>query len=196
MSFLIQNYAVNCIPRFIFSSLICGKSSGQYNYLYLGISPVYLLQTLTFFFLHHNFQHKLFSDIVAADFPDKKNRFHIIYNILSVMYHQRIFVHLWVHELGNIPSIISFFPASAWYEREVWDLFGIHFANNLDLRRILTDYGFQGHPLRKDFPLSGFIELFYNSKIDSIIYREVNLVQSHRNYTLSTPWEYINLNTI
>jgi NADH:ubiquinone oxidoreductase subunit C len=152
---------------------------------------MYLLRVLSFIFLHHNFQNKLFSDLVAADFPDKLNRFNVVYNILSVLYHQRIFIHAWVHELGNIPSIISFFPAAAWYEREAWDLFGIHFANNADLRRILTDYGFQGHPLRKDFPLSGFIELFYNSKIDSIIYREINLVQEFRNFDSTTSWNYL-----
>lgn len=192
----VQNYIINCIPKFVFTSLIYNKKSCNFNYMYLNSSPSYLLKLITFLFLHHNFQNKLFSDIVTADFPDKINRFNIVYNILSVLYHQRIFINVWIHELGNVPSIISFFPSASWYERESWDLFGVHFSNNLDLRRILTDYGFQGHPLRKDFPLSGFIELYYNTKIDSIIYREINLVQAHRNYVLSTPWDYVNLNNI
>lgn len=192
----VQNYIINCIPKFVFTSLIYNKKSCNFNYMYLNSSPSYLLKLITFLFLHHNFQNKLFSDIVTADFPDKINRFNIVYNILSVLYHQRIFINVWIHELGNVPSIISFFPSASWYERESWDLFGVHFSNNLDLRRILTDYGFQGHPLRKDFPLSGFIELYYNTKIDSIIYREINLVQAYRNYVLSTPWDYVNLNNI
>lgn len=191
MPLTIHNYLLNCFPRYIFNVSTFGNINTKFTYLYIGIHSSYLLKILSFLFLHHNFQNKLFSDIVAADFPDKKNRFHVIYNILSVIYHQRIFVHTWVHELGNIPSIVSFFPASAWYEREAWDLFGIHFSNNLDLRRILTDYGFQGHPLRKDFPLSGFVELFYNAKVDSIIYREINLVQEFRNFDSSTPWNYL-----
>lgn len=191
MSLLLHNYIINCLPNYIFNAFTYGKVNNTFTYLYLGTSSTYLLRILSFIFLHHNFQNKSFSDLVAADFPDKRDRFHVTYNLLSLSYHQRIFINLWVHELGNVPSIVSFFPASAWYEREAWDLFGIHFANNLDLRRILTDYGFQGHPLRKDFPLSGFIELFYNSKIDSIIYREVNLVQEFRNFDASTPWNYL-----
>jgi NADH:ubiquinone oxidoreductase subunit C len=188
---ILHNYIINCLPSYIYNVLTYSASSAKSNYTYVSTNPRYILRVLIFFFLHYNCQNKLLSDIVAADFPDKQDRFHIIYNILSVLYHQRIFVQVWVHELGNVPSIVSFFPASAWYEREVWDLYGVHFSNNLDLRRILTDYGFQGHPLRKDFPLSGFIELFYNAKVDSIIYRELNLVQEFRNFDASTPWNYL-----
>jgi NADH dehydrogenase (ubiquinone) Fe-S protein 3 len=191
MSLFVNNYIINCLPNYIFNALTYGKFNNKFTYLYVGIHPNVLLKVLSFFFLHHNFQNKLFSDIVAADFPDKNYRFHLVYNILSISYHQRIFLHAWVHELGNITSITSFFPAANWYEREAWDLLGIHFSNNADLRRILTDYGFQGHPLRKDFPLSGFIELFYNSKVDSIIYREINLVQEFRNFDSTTSWNYL-----
>jgi NADH dehydrogenase (ubiquinone) Fe-S protein 3 len=191
---LLSNYILNCFSRYIFSVLTYGNH--KLHYIYVNSSPLFLHKILIFFFLHYNFQNKLFSDLVGVDFPDKKKRFQLVYNILSVLYHQRVFIQVWSHELEVVPSVISFFPAAHWYEREVWDLFGVHFINNMDLRRILTDYGFQGHPLRKDFPLSGFIELFYNAKVDSIIYREINLIQSHRNYSLSTPWSYISLNTL
>jgi NADH:ubiquinone oxidoreductase subunit C len=180
---------MHCIPNQVYSVLTFDKIHN--SYLYISTNPTHLLKVLIFLFLHHNFQNKLFSDLVATDFPEKPFRFQVIYNILSVLYHQRTFVYVWGNELSNIPSVISFFPAAGWYEREAWDLFGIHFQNNLDLRRILTDYGFQGHPLRKDFPLSGFIELFYNYKVDSIIYREIKLVQEFRNFDVATPWNYL-----
>lgn len=92
-----------------------------------------------------------------------------------------------------MPTVVSLYPSSSWYEREVWDMYGIHFEEHYDLRRILSDYGFQGHPLRKDFPLSGFVELYYDDRFNSIVYQPVSLVQSYRFFDTQSPWEWIPL---
>jgi len=180
---------VHVVPNFVYAALTFGEHRDQHVYAYT--SDVFNYSLLCFLFLHHNFQSKLFSDLVGIDFPDRQNRFQLISNILSVVYHHRIFVVIWNNELSTVSSVSSLHPSAVWFEREVWDLFGVHFYNNADLRRILTDYSFNGHPLRKDFPLSGFVELFYNYKVDSVVYREVSLVQEYRNFQLSSPWEYL-----
>ena len=145
----------------------------------------------TFFFLknHTNCQYKILSDLCAVDYITKKERFNIIYNLLSIQFNSRIRVKISINELQPIDSITSIYKAATWWERETWDMFGIFFTNHPDLRRILTDYGFEGHPLRKDFPLSGFLEVYYNELKKRVVYEPINLSQQYRLFEFNSPWD-------
>ena len=127
-------------------------------------------------------------DITAVDYPNNKNRFQIIYIFLSIENNARLIFKCNIEEEDVLESLVSLFPAANWYEREVWDLFGINFKNHPDLRRILTDYGFIGHPLRKDFPLSGNVEVKYDVVSKKVIYEPVKLTQSFRVFDFESPW--------
>lgn len=131
----------------------------------------------------------LLTDLSAVDYPDNKQRFEIIYNLLNIYDNKRIIVKFSVEDQKPVESIADLFSAAIWYEREVWDMFGIHFNNNPDMRRILTDYGFEGHPLRKDFPLTGFKEVRYDEGKKQVIYEPVELQQEFRNFDFMSPWE-------
>ena len=128
-------------------------------------------------------------DITAVDYPQRAKRFEIIYNLLSLKNHLRIRIKIFVNDNEIIPSISKLFKSANWYEREVWDMYGISFKGNNDLRRILTDYGFEGHPLRKDFPLTGFVELRYDENKKKVSYSKVKLTQDYRNFDFLSPWE-------
>ena len=128
------------------------------------------------------------SDITAVDYPNKKNRFVIIYQFLSITHNQRIRLLTQISENEIIPSISSIFQSAIWAEREMWDMFGIYVDGHPDLRRILTDYGFQGHPLRKDFPLTGFSEVSYDPNNRKVVYDKVQLTQDYRDFDFSSPW--------
>ena len=135
-----------------------------------------------------------FIDLTAVDYPNKKNRFEMIYILLSVEFNYRIIIKFFINEDESVDSITNLFPASNWYEREVWDLFGIAFNNHPDLRRLLTDYGFIGHPLRKDFPLSGNVEVKYDINEKKVVYEPINLTQSFREFEFEGPWKGEKLN--
>ncbi len=128
-------------------------------------------------------------DLCAADYPEREKRFEVVYHLLSITQNQRIRVKISAGENEPVPSITSLFPAAGWYEREAFDLYGVLFAGNPDLRRLLTDYGFEGHPLRKDFPLTGFVELRYDEERKRTAYEPVRLVQEYRNFDFLSPWE-------
>ena len=128
-------------------------------------------------------------DIAGVDFPEKDKRFRLIYLLLSHEKNLRIKLCLDFEASKNIPSIVKIFPSANWMEREVFDMYGIKFTNHPDLRRILTDYGFKGHPLRKDFPLTGFNEVRYSEKEKKVIYESVKLEQNYRNFDFESPWE-------
>ena len=130
-------------------------------------------------------------DICGVDWPDRSERFDVVYNLLSVALNQRLRVIVATDEATPVPSVCSVWPAATWWEREAWDLFGIVFSDQPDLRRILTDYGFEGHPLRKDFPLTGYVELRYDEERKEVIYEPVKLVQDFRNFDFVSPWEAI-----
>tara|TARA_B100002052_G_scaffold285171_1_gene297770 strand:- start:185 stop:799 length:615 start_codon:yes stop_codon:yes gene_type:complete len=130
-----------------------------------------------------------FIDLTAVDYPNKKNRFEMIYILLSVEFNFRIIIKFFINEDESVDSITNLFPAANWYEREVWDLFGIAFNNHPDLRRLLTDYGFIGHPLRKDFPLSGNVEVKYDLNEKKVVYEPVKLTQSFREFEFESPWK-------
>lgn len=131
----------------------------------------------------------LLTDLSAVDYPDKEKRFEIIYNLLNIYENKRIIVKFSIDDQVKVESITHLFNAAIWYEREVWDMFGISFINNPDLRRILTDYGFEGHPLRKDFPLTGFKEIRYDESQQKVIYEPVKLMQDFRSFDFLSPWE-------
>ena len=128
-------------------------------------------------------------DACGADYPERDNRFEVVYNLLSVKQNQRIRVKIKTDEKTLVPSIVEVFSAAGWFEREAYDLYGILFANNPDLRRILTDYGFDGHPLRKDFPLTGFVEVAYSEEQKAVVYSPVKLDQAYRSFDYTSPWE-------
>ena len=128
-------------------------------------------------------------DLTAVDYPNKKNRFEMVYILLSVEFNFRIIIKFFINENESVDSITNLFPAANWYEREVWDLFGIAFNNHPDLRRLLTDYGFIGHPLRKDFPLSGNVEVKYDLNEKKVVYEPVKLTQSFRDFEFESPWK-------
>jgi NADH-quinone oxidoreductase subunit C len=128
-------------------------------------------------------------DICGVDYPDRPLRFEVVYNLLSMSLNQRIRLKVETNEEQPIPSAVGLFSSAGWWEREAWDLFGIYFADNPDLRRILTDYGFEGHPLRKDFPLTGYVELRYDEEQKAVVYEPVKLQQEFRSFDFLSPWE-------
>jgi NADH-quinone oxidoreductase subunit C len=128
-------------------------------------------------------------DICGVDWPTRPDRFDVVYNLLSVSMNQRVRVVVTTDEVAPVPSVHTVWPAATWWEREAWDLFGIVFSGQPDLRRILTDYGFEGHPLRKDFPLTGYVEVRYDEDRKSVVYEPVKLVQDFRSFDFLSPWE-------
>jgi NADH-quinone oxidoreductase subunit C len=128
-------------------------------------------------------------DICGVDYPEREERFDVVYHLLSPWLNHRIRARTKTDASQPVPSIVGIFPAADWFEREAYDLYGILFAGHPDLRRILTDYGFQGHPLRKDFPLTGFVELRYDDELKRVVYEPVNLQQEYRSFDFVSPWE-------
>ena len=148
-----------------------------------------LYSTLLFLKTDEKCKFKQLIDIVAADFPSSENRFKIYYLLLSHEQNLRVKILITFNVENKIPSITKLFPSANWMEREVFDMYGIKFKNHPDMRRILTDYGFVGHPLRKDFPLTGFNEVRYSEKEKKVIYEPVKLEQNYRNFDFESPWE-------
>ncbi len=128
-------------------------------------------------------------DICGVDYPDRTERFDVVYNLLSLRHNRRIRLKVMTDEERAVPSATAVYSAAAWFEREAWDLFGIYFADHPDLRRLLTDYGFEGHPLRKDFPLTGYVELRYDPEQKRVVYEPVRLKQEFRSFDFLSPWE-------
>jgi len=128
-------------------------------------------------------------DICGVDYPEREERFDVVYHLLSPWLNHRIRVRTKTDEESPVPSIVTLFPAANWFEREAYDLYGILFDGHPDLRRILTDYGFQGHPLRKDFPLTGFVELRYDDQLKRVVYEPVKLMQEFRTFDFLSPWQ-------
>ena len=128
-------------------------------------------------------------DICGVDYPDREQRFEVVYHLLSPWLNHRIRVRIATDETTPVPSVIELFRCANWFEREAYDLYGILFEGHPDLRRLLTDYGFQGHPLRKDFPLTGFVELRYDDELKRVVYEPVKLQQEYRSFDFLSPWE-------
>jgi len=128
-------------------------------------------------------------DICGVDFPDREQRFEVVYHLLSMRQNQRIRITVPVSEDEIVPSCIELYPAADWFEREIFDMYGVMFSGHPDLRRILTDYGFRGHPLRKDFPTTGYIEVRYDEEQKRVVYEPVKLTQDYRQFDFMSPWE-------
>ena len=129
------------------------------------------------------------TDLCGVDYPERDPRFDIVYHLLSMSHNCRLRLKIGVNEDQPVPSATEIYPSAGWWERETWDLYGIYFAGNPDLRRLLTDYGFDGHPLRKDFPLTGYVELRYDSEQKRVVYEPVKLTQEFRRFDFLSPWE-------
>jgi NADH-quinone oxidoreductase subunit C len=130
-----------------------------------------------------------FVDVCGADYPERKERFEVVYHLLSMSHNSRVRIKTSTDEDTPVASACALWPAADWFEREAFDMFGILFSDHPDLRRILTDYGFHGHPLRKDFPLTGYTEVRYDEEQKRVIYEPVKLVQEYRNFDFLSPWE-------
>lgn len=128
-------------------------------------------------------------DICGADYPERTERFEVVYHFLSLTNNARICIKTVTNEVNPVASIVDLFPVAGWFERETWDCYGVLFDGNPDLRRILTDYGFQGHPFRKDFPLTGYVELRYSEEAKRVVYEPVKLAQDFRSFDFLSPWE-------
>ena len=168
------------------------KSIIENNELLIEINENDLVDVIQFLKANENCKFKQLIDIAGVDYPDEEKRFKLIYLFLSHEHNHRIkiLVHLDANQVIN--SITKIFPSANWMEREVFDMYGIKFKNHPDLRRILTDYGFKGHPLRKDFPLTGFNEVRYSEKEKKVVYEPVKLEQNYRNFDFESPWEGTN----
>ena len=168
------------------------KSIIENNELLIEINENDLVDVIQFLKANENCKFKQLIDIAGVDYPDEEKRFKLIYLFLSHEHNHRIkiLVHLEANQVIN--SITKIFPSANWMEREVFDMYGIKFKNHPDLRRILTDYGFKGHPLRKDFPLTGFNEVRYSEKEKKVVYEPVKLEQNYRNFDFESPWEGTN----
>jgi len=162
------------------------------NECYFIINKFYLLFYLKFFKNYNYLQCKQLVDMTCVDYLNNKLRFNIIYSLLSLKYNIRVFFKVELEELELIESAFYIYQNANWLEREIWDLFGIFFANHPDLRRILTDYGFNGFPLRKNFPLSGFVEIRYDDEKKYLFYEKIELSQEFRNFNFVRSWETIN----
>ena len=157
--------------------------------LCLRVKREAIVRVLTFLRDDSACQFKCLMDICGVDYPDRDDRFEVVYNLVSLQHNQRVRVKLSCAEDVPVPSVTGVFSSAGWWEREAWDLYGIFFSGHPDLRRILTDYGFDGHPLRKDFPLSGFVELRYDNEEERVVYEPVRLTQDFRGFDFMSPWE-------
>ncbi len=153
-------------------------------------SPKRLIPLLTFLKYHTGTAYSQLRDLTAIDHPERKQRFEVVYQLLSVFYNQRLTVSVALSEGQAIQSSVSVYASSGWYERETWDRFGVYFSKHPDRRRRLTDYGFKGHPLRKDFPLTGFVEVRYDDSLKRVLYEKVSLPQEYRLFTLGNSWGF------
>ena len=170
------------------SSKISG-SEVKFEELLFKTSSGDIIEVLKFLKLDNRFKFKQLIDIAAIDYPNEEKRFELVYMLLSIENNIRIKISIKFEANEKIPSIVKIFPSANWMEREIFDMYGIKFINHPDLRRILTDYNFKGHPLRKDFPLTGFNEVRYSEKEKKVIYEPVKLEQNYRNFDFSSPWE-------
>jgi len=165
------------------------KSEIRHEQLYLNINCEDLIDVTLFIKSNENTKFRQLIDVTVVDYPENTQRFKIVYLFLSHEFNQRIILSYLISENEVIPSLTSIYPAANWMEREVFDMYGVKFKDHPDLRRILTDYGFEGHPLRKDFPLTGHTEVRYSEDQKKVIKEPVKLEQNYRNFDYESPWE-------
>jgi len=183
MSFQAQNqktltYLSSFLPILAFDS--------QDTSLVISVKPEDLLFTLEILKKHTNTQYTCLSSVSGVDYPERSRRFEVSYDLLSIKFNSRIRVKTFVDELTPLESSVSVFPGATWWEREVWDMFGVFFDKNSEIKRILTDYGFEGHPLRKDFPLSGYVESRYDDSTKRVVCEPLENAQEFRSFDFSS----------
>ena len=171
------------------SGKIAATAEVSFGELTLHVEAANIVEVLTVLRDDAECRFVCFVDICGADYPEREKRFDVVYHLLSPYKNQRVRVKVQVDEEGAVPSAIEVFPAANWFEREAFDLYGILFSGHPDLRRILTDYGFSGHPLRKDFPVTGHVEVRYDDEAKRVVYEPVKLIQEMRQFDYLSPWE-------
>lgn len=176
---------LNTTPKWIYSASI------KKNEINIEIKPEYIRPFFFFLKDHTQTQFKVLLDITAVDYPSRAQRFEIVYNLLSIQHNARIRIKTQVDEITPIDSLVPIYSSANWWERETWDMFGVFFSEHPDLRRILTDYGFEGHPLRKDFPLTGFVEVRYDDSEKRVITEPLEITQEFRYFDFKSPWEIL-----
>ena len=180
---LLANHLAEALP---------GALSGQrlnVGELSLDVAPSEIVRVMSFLRDDPACEFKILVDICGVDWPERAKRFDVVYHLLSLTKNMRLRLHVHVAEGEAVPSVVAVYPAANWFEREAFDMYGIAFADHPDLRRILTDYGFSGHPLRKDFPLTGYVEVRYDDELKRVVYQPVQLVQEFRDFDFMSPWE-------
>lgn len=181
------SFLLKTIPLFLIKLQVNIKE----NLIIITTKHEYLLNLITFLKDNQLLQFKTLISITAVDYPKNKNRFEINYFLLSYKLNTRIIIKLNTSDILPVPSITPIFKGANWYEREVWDLFGVFFSNHPDLRRILTDYGFEGFPFRKDFPQTGFVEVRYDDQKKYVLYEPLEMTQEFRSFDFLSPWSNI-----
>ncbi len=164
-------------------------SKVNFNQLYIDIEIENLISSILFLKTNEKCKFKQLIDITAVDYPEKEKRFKIVYLLLSLEHNLRILINSYINEEDEVPSLTKIFSSANWMEREVFDMYGVSFKDHPDLRRILTDYDFEGHPLRKDFPLTGHTEVRYSEEKKKVVYEPVKLNQEYRNFDSESPWD-------
>jgi len=182
---------LNNLEKTVNSGLTTNIKSSEikFNYLTIEIEIEEIAQVILFLKTNEKCKFRQLTDITAVDYPTKEKRFKLIYLLLSHENNYRLIINSNIKEKTIVPSITKIFPSANWMEREVFDMYGITFKDHPDLRRILTDYGFKGHPLRKDFPLTGYKEVRYSEDQKKVIYESVKLEQNYRNFDFESPWQ-------
>ena len=165
------------------------KTSIKHNQIYVEIDKEDLIDVVLFIKTNQDIKFRQLIDITVVDYPEETQRFKVVYLFLSHEFNQRMILNYFINENEVISSITSIFPSANWMEREVFDMYGVNFKDHPDLRRILTDYGFEGHPLRKDFPLTGHSEVRYSEEKKKVVNEQVKLEQYYRNFDYDSPWE-------
>jgi NADH-quinone oxidoreductase subunit C len=186
-----MSITVNDLERTVNSSLTTTIISSEINFgqLFINIDSNNLISSILFLKTNEKCRFRQLIDITAVDYPEKEKRFKVVYLLLSHENNLRILINMNIDEKTLVPSITKIFPSANWMEREVFDMYGISFKDHPDLRRILTDYGFEGYPLRKDFPLTGHTEVRYSEEKKKVIYEPVKLDQQYRDFDFESPWE-------
>ncbi|KAJ7129999.1 NADH or F420H2 dehydrogenase [Mycena crocata] len=184
------SYLTQCLPKYI------QQFSVIKDELTLYTAPSSVPSLMLFLRDHSQCQFKYLMQVTAVDFPEREKRFEVVYHLLSTSSQGRLRVKTYAGEGDHVPSVTPLFRSADWYEREVWDMYGVFFSGHPDLRRILTDYGFEGHPLRKDFPLTGYTELRYDEELKRVVYEPLQLTQAFRNFESLSPWEQVGDGTV
>ncbi len=177
------DYVAEALPQEVLGTKV------EFDELIIRARRDLIVKVLTFLRDDVNCRFQQLMDLCGVDYPEREKRFEVVYNLLSLTHNMRVRVKVETDEETPVPSVSGVFSAATWWEREAWDLFGIYFSDHPDLRRIMTDYGFDGHPLRKDFPLTGYVEVRYDDEQKRVVYEPVKLTQEFRTFDFLSPWE-------